>query len=97
MLSYCVFDQEISSEAICASTTMHKYAWLEHEGGMWHFLTDLFADPVKSTRRWSDKQLALEELVREGWSIVYPYPEKLPMQPQPSEKIFGYGLMWIDQ
>ena len=64
---------------------MQRYAWLEHEGGTWHFLTDLFADAGNSTRRWPDKTLALAELREEGWTVVSPYPDS-------SESIGGYGL-----
>jgi hypothetical protein len=97
MLSYSIFDREITAEGMSTSAPVNRYAWLEHEGGMWHFLTDLFADPVKSTRRWSDKQLALEELMQEGWTVVYPYPEQFHAQRHSSDRACGYGLMWVDQ
>ena len=61
------------------------YAWLEYERGMWHFLTDLFADAGESSRMWSDKLCALEELKQEGWTVISPYP-----------KAFGYGLTCIN-
>ncbi len=67
---------------------MQRYAWLEQEEGMWHFLTDLFADPGNSTRKWPDKVQALEELREEGWTVVSPYPDN-------PQKACGYGLMWI--
>jgi hypothetical protein len=67
-----------------------SYAWLELEAGMWHFLTHICADPLKSTRRWSDKSLALDELKREGWTVVRPYPQ-LPSV-EPSDRVYGYGL-----
>jgi hypothetical protein len=63
---------------------------------MWHFLTNLFSDPAKSTRRWPNKQRALEELAREGWTMLYPYPEHGPMQMR-AHSTSGFGLMWIDQ
>jgi hypothetical protein len=71
---------------------MHRYAWLELDGGLWHLLTHLNADPGESTRQWADEQRALEELMEEGWRIVRPYPENLPIQRQPGERLFGYGL-----
>ncbi len=72
---------------------MHRYAWLEHEGGMWHFLTSLFADPAESTRRWSDRQCALDELIKEGWVVVRPYPEQISLERQSGNCLYGYGLM----
>ena len=78
---------------------MHRYAWLEHEGGLWHFLTDLFADPRKSNRRWSDQQRALDELMEEGWTVVRPY-RRLATEQASGNRIHGYGLMrtiWVNQ
>jgi hypothetical protein len=72
---------------------MHRYAWLEHEDGNWHFLTNLFADPGASTRKWSDEQRALDELKNEGWTIVRPYPEKTLTEQQSGNGLFGYGLV----
>jgi hypothetical protein len=72
---------------------MHRYAWLEHDDGMWHFLTSLFADPGESTRRWSDKQCALDELMSEGWTIVRPYPVKPLTEQQSGNYLDGYGLI----
>jgi hypothetical protein len=72
---------------------MHRYAWLEHEDGKWHFLTSLYADPEESTRRWSDEQHALDELMDEGWTVVRPYPEKPLTGRQSGNCLFGYGLV----
>jgi len=72
---------------------MNRYAWLEHEDGTWHFLTSLFADPGESTRRWSDKQRALDELTKEGWTVVRPYPEKISMARESGNGLYGYGLI----
>ena len=44
---------------------MHRHAWLEDKAGLWHFLTDLFADLHDSNRRWSGRQRALDELLKE--------------------------------
>jgi hypothetical protein len=65
-----------------------RYAWLEHEEGTWHFLTNLFADPGDSTRCWPDRLRALEELREEGWTVVSPYPDS-------HESARGYGLRWV--
>jgi hypothetical protein len=73
--------------------SMHRYAWLEHEDGKWHLLTSLFADPGESTRRWSDKQCALDELMNEGWTVVRPYPEKPVIAKRPGGCLCGYGLI----
>jgi hypothetical protein len=71
---------------------LHRYGWLEHDDGMWHFLTDLFADAGQSKRHWTDKLLALEELKKEGWTVISPYPEKT-LQTQSEHKACGYGLI----
>jgi hypothetical protein len=74
-----------------------RYAWLEHEGKMWHFLPDLFAHPGESTRSWADKQHALEELIKEGWAVVRPYYETFPVLDKPMGSICGYGLVWTNR
>jgi len=71
----------------------HRYAWLEHENGKWHFLTSLFADPSESTRRWSDCQRAIDELTKEGWTVLRPYPEQLSPEKHPGSCLNGFGLM----
>jgi hypothetical protein len=79
---------------------MRRYAWLEHEGGLWHFLTDLFADPRDSNRQWSDRQRALDELLEEGWTVVRPYPGQPAAGQISGNRIHGYGLMqttWVNQ
>jgi hypothetical protein len=84
----------------CRLLPMHRYAWLEHDGGLWHFLTDLFADPRDSNRRWSDQQRALDELLEEGWTVIRPYPGRPATKQTPQDKIHGYGLMrtiWVNQ
>ena len=79
----------------CRMTAMRRYAWLEHEGGVWHFLTDLFADPRSSSRRWSDQQRALVELMEEGWTVVSPYLGRPAMNQISGDRIHGYGLMRV--
>jgi hypothetical protein len=79
---------------------MHRYAWLEYEGGLWHFLTDLFADPRDSNRRWSDQRCALDDLLEEGWTVVRPYPGRPATEQISANRIHGYGLMrttWVNQ
>jgi hypothetical protein len=71
-----------------SNVPLHRYGWLEQDAGMWHFLTDLFADPGESSRQWSDSQRALEELRKEGWMVISPYPDS---------KGCGYGLIWNNQ
>ena len=82
-------------EIVCCEAPASKYAWLEHEEGMWHLLTDLFAYPEDSTRKWSDSQRALDELMKEGWTIVSEYPEDLPISRPSCQGAWGYGLMWV--
>ena len=76
-----------------SSTPLHRYAWLENEEGIWHFLTDLLADPGESTRRWTDSLRAIEELRKEGWTVISPYPETPSFSPGPSKEACGYGLV----
>jgi hypothetical protein len=95
MISNSLLEQDLSLSHVESNTPEYRYAWLEKEGTMWHFLTNLFSDPAQSTRRWSNKQHALEELAREGWTVLHPYPECSPAV-QRSHSVCGYGLMWID-
>ncbi len=71
---------------------MCRYAWLEFDGGMWHLVKDLCADPGESTRRWSDRECALTDLIEEGWTVVRPYSARLPMG-ENKDGITGYGLV----
>jgi hypothetical protein len=97
MISYSAYNPDTSEDYINFHAPKRRYAWLEQEGNMWHFLTSLFADPAKSTRKWSNKQRALEELTREGWTVLYPYPELDRIQRSVRHSACGYGLMWIEQ
>jgi hypothetical protein len=69
-----------------------RYAWLELEAGNWHFLTHLFSLPHESSRRWSNEQGALEELIGEGWVVVGTYDQKDSSRNR-SDEPAGYGLM----
>jgi hypothetical protein len=79
---------------MCANVPIQRYAWLEQEEGVWHFLTDLFADPSDSTRCWTDRLRALEELKKEGWAVISPYPGESQSNSTRSS-CTGYGLMWM--
>jgi hypothetical protein len=79
---------------MCANARIQRYAWLELEEGAWHFLTDLLADPRDSTRCWTDRLRALEELKKEGWAVISPYPREMLPDPAGST-CSGYGLMWV--
>jgi hypothetical protein len=96
MISYNIFDQEFLFSSTSINAPKCRYAWLEQDRGIWHLLTNLFADPAKSTRRWSNRQDAIEELENEGWTVLYPYPDTLPKK-KGRKLACGYGLMWIDQ
>jgi len=97
MMTYSMVDTEQHHNAVKPDMPIQRYAWLESEGGFWHFLTNLFEDPSKSRRRWSDENCALQELENEGWVVVYPYNEHITVDRKSSEQACGYGLMWIDQ
>ena len=93
---YRAFNREELTGPVIPNALMSRYAWLEHEEGIWHFLTSLFAGPEESTRRWSNKQHAIDELIKEGWVIIGSYPEN-PSMPRPAcGGALGYGLMRID-
>ena len=79
--------------SLSSPTQRHRYAWLECANGTWYFLTDLFADPAESTRKWSDRKSALDELNSEGWIVIRPYPERSSEEKPPSNHLYGYGLM----
>lgn len=70
---------------------MHRFAWLELDGGTWHFLTHLYADPRVATRCWSDCRHALRDLLEEGWTVVGPYPRQLSVR-RLGGGARGYGL-----
>jgi hypothetical protein len=53
---------------------MHQYAWLELHEGMWHLLTDVRSKHNEVSRKWVDKDIAITELIQDGWSITGPYP-----------------------
>ncbi len=76
-----------------SSTPLHQYAWLENDEGIWHFLTDLLAHPGESTRSWTDRHRAIEDLRKEGWTVISPYPETTSFSQNSNEKACGYGLM----
>lgn len=97
MMTYSMVDTEQYHNPVRPDIPTQRYAWLEHEGGSWHFLTNLFADPCKARRRWSDENCALQELENEGWVVVYPYNEHIMVDRKYSERACGYGLMRIDQ
>ena len=97
MMTYSMSDTEQPQEVRVPETPNQRYAWLEHEEGAWCFLTNLFADPGKSVRKWMDEKSALQELENEGWIVVYPYNEQLPVDRKSRERACGYGLMYIDQ
>lgn len=96
MMTYSMVNAEHYQNVLAPDAPTQKYAWLEYEGGVWHFLTDLFEDPGKSMRRWTDEQCALQELENEGWIVVYPYNEQIKMKQRSDGGACGYGLMWID-
>jgi hypothetical protein len=73
--------------------SLQRYAWLECEADSWHFLASPFDNPAESTRKWPDKQEALDELESEGWKVVRPYPEHPSVNSNNS--YFGYGLQRI--
>ncbi len=75
------------------STPPNRYAWLENEEGIWHFLTDLLSDPGESTRNWTDSMRAIEELKKEGWTVISPYPETASISRNSNEEACGYGLV----
>jgi hypothetical protein len=94
MLYYHELNRDNSPGPIIPRTSASRYAWLEHAQGNWHFLTSLFADVQESTRRWTSKQRALDELIKEGWTVIGAYPESPSMQKKAEGEALGYGLLW---
>ena len=88
-------EQEESANFMFPDAQVVRYAWLEHEEGMWHLLTDLFAAPEDSARKWPDRQNALDELTQEGWSVVSAYPENHTVSRPTGSGTWGYGLIWV--
>ena len=80
--------------SIIPKTSSSRYAWLERAQGHWHFLTSLFADVQESTRRWTSKQRALDELIKEGWTVVGSYPDNASIPRPAGGEALGYGLLW---
>jgi len=97
MMTYSMFETEYNQNVPKPDVPTQRYAWLEREGGAWCFLTNLFEDPGKSIRKWTDEKIALQELENEGWIVVYPYNEQIPVDRRLRNRACGYGLMWIDQ
>lgn len=92
---YRAMDQgSLASGALSGSWTP-RYAWLEHDAGTWHLLTSLFADSMESTRHWSSRQHALDELMKEGWVVVGSYPENSSVPRPDGGGAGGYGLMQV--
>ena len=97
MMTYSIYETDYGQSVREPDPLIQRYAWLEREGGAWCFLTTLFADPAKSIRKWTDEKIALQDLENEGWIVVYPYNEQIPMDRKSREKACGYGLMWVGQ
>ena len=87
---YCSLEKTKTEES------MPRYAWLEFNEGKWHFLTNLYSQPAESTRWWSDRQIAVRELLEEGWKIVREYP-RMHRDGEEGEAVTGYGLTRIWQ
>ncbi len=65
---------------------MHKFAWLELYQGRWHLMT---GDPDIGIDRWTDKDLALNQLTEEGWTISGPYPKRIKANLPPMLRFQG--------
>lgn len=94
MLYYQALNRNYLPGPIIPKASASRYAWLEKANGNWHFLTSLFADVEESTRTWPTRQLALDELMKEGWAVVGAYPEKNSMPRRSGGEALGYGLLW---
>jgi hypothetical protein len=60
-----------------------QYAWLEQNEGFWRFFID---NTKQEVRRWEDEDIALKELLNEGWIITGPYTAEHDLCAR------GYGL-----
>jgi hypothetical protein len=72
---------------------MPQYAWPELDRGMWHLLTDVRSKPNEASRKGPDRNVALEELQQEGWTITGPYANRISINLKINQKVYGYGLV----
>lgn len=93
---YRPIEQGYRAEGAVPGALTSRYAWLEHEEGTWHFLTSPFSDSMESTRSWSSRQHALDELTREGWFVIGVYPENSSVSQPDCGGAGGYGLMQVE-
>ena len=70
---------------------MHQYAWLELHEGMWHLLTDVRSKHNEVSRKWVDKDIAITELMQEGWTITGPYRNWLSIKLKSNRDSMGWG------
>jgi hypothetical protein len=72
---------------------MRQFAWLELHKGTWYLLTDIREETIQASRKWTDKDTAISELIEEGWEISGPYPNKLSIMLNLGNKYRGFGLI----
>jgi hypothetical protein len=70
-----------------------QYAWLELYKGMWHLLTDIKSESLDASRKWADKDVAISELIEDGWTVAGKYPNWLSDKLNLGNKFHGYGLI----
>ena len=70
-----------------------QFAWLELYKGMWHLLTDIKSESVDASQKWTDRDVAITELLAEGWTISGQYPNWLSDKLDLGNKYQGFGLM----
>jgi len=64
-----------------------EYAWLGKDEGYWCFYSE---SSEGNKRQWQDREHAINELEKEGWSITTAYYEKGPEQ-----QFCAYGMVRI--
>jgi hypothetical protein len=69
---------------------MRQLAWLVFHGGYWHLVT---ANARDSSRKWANREVALSDLIMEGWIIDGPHGKEPTMKHNANRHFYGYGLM----
>jgi hypothetical protein len=69
---------------------MRQYAWLDFHGGHWHLITGNAHD---RDRKWANRDLALSDLIAEGWIIDGPRGKQPTIRHEANRHLYGYGLM----
>jgi len=68
---------------------MRQLAWLDFHGGLWHLVTSNVHDV---DRKWTNRELALADLISEGWIIDGPHGKQPTIKHDADRHFYGYAL-----